>query len=142
MNMKILNLISKFSFSGSEDEEVQEASADCLQNIRKLALACEKFRYQVCITYSQLQNLTFDQGEWKKTGGLGADLYMSANKPLQNPTRILFSRVCSITLRLILEEFWDNNRLSLISATVLSHATFQPLYNFLEKYLKKISESF
>lgn len=31
---------------GSEDEEVQEASADCLQNIRKLALACEKFRYQ------------------------------------------------------------------------------------------------
>jgi len=33
-------------FTGSEDEEVQEASADCLQNIRKLALACEKFRYQ------------------------------------------------------------------------------------------------
>ena len=33
-------------FKGSEDEEVQEASADCLQNIRKLALACEKFRYQ------------------------------------------------------------------------------------------------
>ena len=32
--------------AGSEDEEVQEASADCLQNIRKLALACEKFRYQ------------------------------------------------------------------------------------------------
>ena len=31
---------------GSEDEDVQEASADCLQNIRKLALACEKFRYQ------------------------------------------------------------------------------------------------
>ena len=31
---------------GSEDESVQEASADCLQNIRKLALACEKFRYQ------------------------------------------------------------------------------------------------
>ena len=24
----------------------QEAAADCLQNIRKLALACEKFRYQ------------------------------------------------------------------------------------------------
>ena len=34
------------SFSGSEVEEVQEAAADCLQNIRKLALACEKFRYQ------------------------------------------------------------------------------------------------
>ena len=85
---------------------------------------------------------TFSQGVWKKTGGLGADLYMSANKPLQNPTRILFSRVCSITFHLILEEFWDNNRLSLISATVLSHATFQPLYNFLEKCLKKISESF
>ena len=33
-------------FAGSEDEGVQEASADCLQNIRKLALACEKFRYQ------------------------------------------------------------------------------------------------
>ena len=33
-------------FTGSEDEDVQEASADCLQNIRKLALACEKFRYQ------------------------------------------------------------------------------------------------
>lgn len=33
-------------FIGSEDEDVQEASADCLQNIRKLALACEKFRYQ------------------------------------------------------------------------------------------------
>jgi hypothetical protein len=33
-------------FTGSEDEAVQEASADCLQNIRKLALACEKFRYQ------------------------------------------------------------------------------------------------
>ena len=32
--------------TGSEDEGVQEASADCLQNIRKLALACEKFRYQ------------------------------------------------------------------------------------------------
>ena len=31
---------------GSEDENVQEAAADCLQNIRKLALACEKFRYQ------------------------------------------------------------------------------------------------
>ena len=31
---------------GSEDEDVQEAAADCLQNIRKLALACEKFRYQ------------------------------------------------------------------------------------------------
>ncbi|XP_059095176.1 outer dynein arm-docking complex subunit 2-like isoform X1 [Tigriopus californicus] len=31
---------------GSQDEDVQEASADCLQNIRKLALACEKFRYQ------------------------------------------------------------------------------------------------
>ena len=31
---------------GSEDETVQEAAADCLQNIRKLALACEKFRYQ------------------------------------------------------------------------------------------------
>ncbi|XP_023341977.1 armadillo repeat-containing protein 4 [Eurytemora carolleeae] len=31
---------------GSEDEAVQEAAADCLQNIRKLALACEKFRYQ------------------------------------------------------------------------------------------------
>jgi hypothetical protein len=25
---------------------LQEAAADCLQNIRKLALACEKFRYQ------------------------------------------------------------------------------------------------
>ena len=38
---------SFFSFKkGSEDESVQEASADCLQNIRKLALACEKFRYQ------------------------------------------------------------------------------------------------
>ena len=33
-------------FSGSDDEAVQEAAADCLQNIRKLALACEKFRYQ------------------------------------------------------------------------------------------------
>ena len=39
---------------GSEDGNVQEAAvnclqevdADCLQNIRKLALACEKFRYQ------------------------------------------------------------------------------------------------
>ena len=31
---------------GSDDEAVQEAAADCLQNIRKLALACEKFRYQ------------------------------------------------------------------------------------------------
>merc|ERR1712029_1040153 len=31
---------------GSDDESVQEAAADCLQNIRKLALACEKFRYQ------------------------------------------------------------------------------------------------
>ena len=31
---------------GSDDEDVQEAAADCLQNIRKLALACEKFRYQ------------------------------------------------------------------------------------------------
>ena len=31
---------------GSDDETVQEAAADCLQNIRKLALACEKFRYQ------------------------------------------------------------------------------------------------
>ena len=33
-------------FLGSDDEAVQEAAADCLQNIRKLALACEKFRYQ------------------------------------------------------------------------------------------------
>ena len=33
-------------FIGSDDETVQEAAADCLQNIRKLALACEKFRYQ------------------------------------------------------------------------------------------------
>ena len=32
--------------AGSDDEAVQEAAADCLQNIRKLALACEKFRYQ------------------------------------------------------------------------------------------------
>ena len=30
---------------GSEDEDVQEASADCLQNIRKLALACEFRNY-------------------------------------------------------------------------------------------------
>ena len=44
-NLKII--IYFFSFKkGSEDESVQEASADCLQNIRKLALACEKFRYQ------------------------------------------------------------------------------------------------
>ena len=33
-------------YIGSDDEAVQEAAADCLQNIRKLALACEKFRYQ------------------------------------------------------------------------------------------------
>ena len=38
--------IVTYCFIGSEDEDVQEASADCLQNIRKLALACEKFRYQ------------------------------------------------------------------------------------------------
>ena len=42
----ILIIESKNIFIGSEDEDVQEASADCLQNIRKLALACEKFRYQ------------------------------------------------------------------------------------------------
>ena len=44
---KCRSSLHKLQFSaGSEDEGVQEASADCLQNIRKLALACEKFRYQ------------------------------------------------------------------------------------------------
>ena len=47
-NLKIIIYFFSFLFfnKGSEDESVQEASADCLQNIRKLALACEKFRYQ------------------------------------------------------------------------------------------------
>ena len=43
---KLHSLIFFLPYLGSEDESVQEASADCLQNIRKLALACEKFRYQ------------------------------------------------------------------------------------------------
>ena len=42
----LTKIMSDSNFLGSEDEDVQEASADCLQNIRKLALACEKFRYQ------------------------------------------------------------------------------------------------
>ena len=37
---------------GSEDEDVQEASADCLQNIRKLALACEFKNYIVTPDYT------------------------------------------------------------------------------------------
>jgi hypothetical protein len=36
------NLQNQNDILGSTDEGVQEASADCLQNIRKLALACEK----------------------------------------------------------------------------------------------------
>jgi hypothetical protein len=33
---------------GSSDEKLQEASAGCLSNIRKFALAAEKLKYKQC----------------------------------------------------------------------------------------------